>query len=247
MSKKIIQVKNIKKSFGEQIVHNNISFSAIEGETTIIVGSSGVGKSLLLKFILGLMEPDSGEIFIEGKNIAKMSRKELLLTRSTLGVVFQGSALFDSLNIFDNVAMPLQERLDTKDKHEYIREQTMEKLVIMNIENSVYKYPSEISGGMKKRVALARALQIDPKIVLFDEPTTGLDPETKESMYDLFQETQQKLGFTALMVSHDIPNIFRIADRISIIYNGKMESDINAKDYATSKNPWISNIIKRRK
>ncbi len=246
MSKKIIQAKNIKKSFGEQVVHNNISFSAIEGETTIIVGPSGVGKSLLLKFILGLMEPDRGEILIEGKNIAKMSRKELLLARSQLGVVFQGSALFDSLNVFDNVAMPLRENLETKNKHEYIREKTLEKLSIMNIENSVHKYPSEISGGMKKRVALARALQIDPKIVLFDEPTTGLDPETKESMYDLFQETQKNLGFTALMVSHDIPNIFRIANQISIIYNGEMENNVNPRDYETSKNPWILNILKKK-
>ncbi len=246
MDKKIIQVNKIKKSFGSQIVHNNISFSVIEGQTTIIVGPSGVGKSLLLKFILGLMEPDEGEVFIEGKNIAHMSKKELLTSRSQLGVVFQGSALFDFLNVFDNVAVPLREKNHTKKSDEYIREKTLEKLSIMKIEDAAYKYPSEISGGMKKRVALARALQIDPKIVLFDEPTTGLDPDTKEAMYDLFQETQQKLGFTALMVSHDIPNIFRIADYISVMYNGKMESGIDAKNFISSKNIWISKVMNRR-
>ena len=246
MAKTVIQVKGVKKSFGEQKVHNGISFSVTQGKTTIIVGPSGVGKSLLIKFILGLLKPDEGKVFVEGKDMAQLSTGELQKVRAKLGVVFQGSALFDSLSVFDNVAIPLREKKGLKLEEAYIYEKTFEKLIIMKIEDSAHKYPSEISGGMKKRVALARALQIEPKIVLFDEPTTGLDPGTKEKMYHLFQETQQKLGFTALMVSHDIPNIFRIADHISVIYNGKMESGIDAKNYRSSKNPWIRDVLKNR-
>lgn len=234
-------------------MHNRISFSAEEGKTTILVGPSGVGKSLFLKFILGLMQPDEGSIFVEGKNLANISRKELTEIRKTLGVVFQGAALFDSLTIFENIAMPLEESLrNSKRKSEEvglnakeIERKTLEKLAIMKIENAAHKFPSEISGGMKKRVALARALQCAPKIILFDEPTTGLDPETKEDMYDLFQSTQKELGFTALMVSHDIPKIFRIADYVSVLYNGKIENKIDAKNYKKSENPWISKVVRR--
>jgi len=242
MSEVAIEIKNITKSFGMQEVHKNISLSMIKGKTTVIVGKSGVGKSVLIKYILGLLKPDSGEILIEGQEMTHFSRKQLYHLRSRFGVLFQSAALFDSMDVFDNVALPLREK--TKLKENEIRSKVIEKLNWVGIkEESLYKYPSEISGGMQKRVGLARALQRDPEIVLFDEPTTGLDPETSESIYDLFKELQEKLNYTAIIVSHDIPRVFRIADQVAILEDGEIKACMKPEEFKSSDNPWVIKML----
>lgn len=237
----IIELRNVRKSFDGQVVHDALNLKVHRGVSTIVVGSSGVGKSVMLKYILGFLKPDSGQVLVDGNDITQLSAGELQKLRSRYGVVFQGAALFDSLTVFDNVALPLREK--TKMTESDIRTKVMDMLVTMQIENSAQKMPSEISGGMQRRVALARALQLDPEIVLFDEPTTGLDPETSENIYDLFAETHARLSYTALMVTHDIPRIFRIADEIAVLYEGKMQSGIKPQQARSAAHPWLKKIM----
>ncbi|MBF0196559.1 MAG: ATP-binding cassette domain-containing protein [Planctomycetes bacterium] len=231
----------IYKSFGEQSVHRNLNLHIERGKITVIVGHSGAGKSVLLKYILGLACPDQGEVMVDGKNIVGLGRKELYDVRANFGVLFQGSALFDFMTVYDNVALPLREK--TKLKEDEIRRCVMEKLDLMGMADSIHKFPSELSGGMQKRVGLARALQRDPKIVLFDEPTTGLDPETTQKIYDLFADTQAKLKYTAVIVSHDIPKIFRIADYVAVLHQGGIQACLPPKDLTHCGNLWVDRML----
>jgi len=212
----IIQLIDVKKGFGQQQVLKGINLSIFEGKTTVIVGESGKGKSLILKHILGLMKPDSGQVLVFNKDINKIKKKELKEIRSYFGVLFQNSALFDSMTVFDNVALPLRER--TKKSEEEIKEIVNEKLKLMDLEGSNEKYPAQVSGGMKKRVGLARALVLNPKIVFFDEPTTGLDVAKSNEIYRVFFRTQSKLGYTSVIVSHDVPKIFKLADYVALLH-----------------------------
>lgn len=216
-----LELINVYKSFGEQKVHQGINIKIKKGQSAIVVGQSGAGKSVMLKYFPGLMKPDSGEVRVFGQDISKMKRRQLYEVRSKLGVLFQGAALFDSLTTFENVALPLREK--TKLNEEDIRKSVMEKLDLVGMADAYQKYPANLSGGMQKRVGLARALQRDPDILLFDEPTTGLDPETTHNIYDLFSETQKKLGYTSLIVSHDIPKVFRIADVVAVLSNKEIQ------------------------
>ncbi len=205
-----IELVNVEKTFGRQKVLNRVSLPVPEGKTTVIVGGSGQGKSVILKHMLGLIRPDAGEVRVFGRDLARMRKKELYEVRKDYGVLFQNVALFDSMTVFDNVALPLRER--TKMPESQISDNVMEKLGMMALEGAAEKYPAQISGGMQKRVGLARALALNPKIVFFDEPTTGLDVHKSNEIYRLFHETQKRLKYTAVIVSHDVPKIFKLAD-----------------------------------
>jgi len=240
-SKPVIQLIDVKKTFGSQQVLCGTNLSIPEGKTTVIVGGSGQGKSVIIKHILGLVQPDSGQVLVYDKDINKISKKELMEIRTNFGVLFQNSALFDSMTVFDNVALPLRER--TKKSEEEIREIVNEKLTLMDIKGSNEKYPAQISGGMKKRVGLARALVLNPKIVFFDEPTTGLDVAKSNDIYRVFFRSQAKLGYTALIVSHDVPKIFKLADYVALLYNGVVQDYLTPEEFQLSDNPIIKEFV----
>jgi len=236
-----IELVGIRKHLGGLPVHTDLNLRVEKGKTTVVVGASGAGKSVMLKYILGFMTPDAGDVRVYGKSILGLSETEMKKIRSLYGVVFQGAALFDSLNVFDNVALPLVEK--TKKTRSEIEEQVMHYLAEMRIADARHKMPAELSGGMQRRVALARALQLNPEIVLFDEPTTGLDPETSENIYDLFIETQARLKYTALIVSHDIPRIFRVGDWVAVLNAGKIESVIDSKNAVKKAGGWLRKML----
>lgn len=242
MPSPLIEIKDIKKSFGNLEVLRGVNMSINRGEITAIIGKSGEGKSVLLKHIIGLLQPDDGEIIFEGMPFSKINKKQLRQIWSKFSYVFQGNALFDSITIYDNIALPLSEKKLFKDK--IIREkvfQRMEQLDIMGIEG---KYPSQISGGMKKRVALARALITDPETVLFDEPTTGLDPIRKNAVHSMISDYQKKLGFTCVLVSHEIPDVFYIAQKVAMLDEGKIIYEGLSQNIYKDKNENIQEFIR---
>ncbi len=238
----LIQLIDIRKSFGGQEVLKGVNLTIYEGKTTVIVGESGKGKSLILKHILGLIRPDSGKVLVFGKDMNKIGRKELKDIRSHFGVLFQNAALFDSMTVFDNVALPLRER--TNFSEEEIEKIVNEKLTLMDMDGSNEKYPAQLSGGMRKRVGLARALVLNPKIVFFDEPTTGLDVAKSNEIYRVFYRTQTKLTYTAVIVSHDVPKIFKLADYVALIHDGVIQDCLTPEDFQTSENPFIRDFVK---
>ncbi|HMK49764.1 MAG TPA: ATP-binding cassette domain-containing protein [Thermodesulfovibrionales bacterium] len=239
----IIQLIEVHKTFGAQHVLKGINLSIYQGKTTVIVGESGQGKSSVIKHILGLVKPDSGKVLVYGKDINQISKKDLKEIRTNFGVLFQNAALFDSMTVFENVALPLRER--TKKKEEEIRVIVDEKLKMMDLEGSNDKYPAQLSGGMRKRVGLARALVLNPKIVFFDEPTTGLDVAKSNDMYRVFFRTQSALGYTAVIVSHDVPKIFKLADYVTLMYQGVLQESLPPEDFQTSPNPVIRDFVEK--
>jgi phospholipid/cholesterol/gamma-HCH transport system ATP-binding protein len=239
----MIQMINVRKKFGAQEVLKGVNLSIYEGKTTVIVGESGQGKSLVIKHILGLMKPTSGKVLVNGKDINTIRRKALKEIRSDFGVLFQHAALFDSMTVFENVALPLRER--TKATEGEIKSKVTEMLDLMDLEGSDEKYPAQISGGMKKRVGLARALVLNPKIVFFDEPTTGLDIAKSNEIYRVFHRTQIKLGYTSVIVSHDVPKIFKLADYVALLYDGVIQDCISPEDFQTSENPVIKEFVEK--
>lgn len=238
----IIQLREVVKFFGTQRILDRVSLDIYPGRTTVIAGGSGQGKSVTLKLILGLIKPDSGAILVNGRDITTMNRKELNEVRSKFGVLFQGAALLDSLSVFDNIALPLRER--TELGREEIRQKVMATLIQLGLIGHEEKFPAQLSGGMKKRVGLARALQLQPEIMLFDEPTTGLDPEKTMEIYRLFHETQEKFAYTAIIVSHDIPKVFNLADQIVVLNHGKLVTFDNPEDIQLSDIPEIQAFVK---
>ena len=240
-SETAIEFDQVCKSFGvrrqKHMVLDRISFSIPRGRTTVIAGGSGQGKSVTLKLILGLLYPDSGRVVVEGVNVPSLNKSELRKLRTRFGVLFQGSALFDSLTVFENIALPLRER--TKNTEEEIRGKVMGTLDQLELSGHEEKYPAQLSGGMKKRVGLARALQLEPEIVLFDEPTTGLDPVMTGEIYQLFALMQKRLGYTAVIVSHDIPAVFDLADRIVLLNKGEVDVFNDSSEIVQSEKPYI--------
>jgi phospholipid/cholesterol/gamma-HCH transport system ATP-binding protein len=241
-----IEFDHVYKSFGERArrhtVLNDISFTIPRGLTTVIAGGSGQGKSVTLKLILGLLYPDSGRVLVDGINVPSLGKRELRRLRTRFGVLFQGSALFDSLTVFENVALPLRER--TRLSEEEIRARVMETLEQLELTGHEEKFPAQLSGGMKKRVGLARALQLEPEIVLFDEPTTGLDPIMTQEIYQLFERLQKKLGYTAVIVSHDIPGVFDLADQIILLNHGEVDVFNDVNEIVHSKKQYIREFAK---
>ncbi|MEK6558548.1 MAG: ABC transporter ATP-binding protein [Planctomycetota bacterium] len=232
MSKIIIEFKDVYKSFNGLIVHNGINLSILEGEIISLLGGSGSGKSVLLKELIGLMKPDMGNIIVMDKNVTQLREDDLIKLREHVGMLFQGSALFDSLTVFENVAYPLREHL--KLTEEEIKERVAEKLKLVGLSGIETKMPAELSGGMKKRVGLARAIATEPDIILYDEPTTGLDPITAQRINELIIELRRKLGITTIVVTHDLHCVKTVSDRIAMLYDGKILTVGTWEQLATS-------------
>lgn len=215
---KIIELIDVYKSFDEKNVHRGINLSISKGEKITVLGGSGSGKSVLLKEINGLIRPDSGQVLIEGKNIANMEESELIKVRKNIGMLFQGSALFDSLTVEENIAYPLIESSNlTEDE---IQKVVKKKLGLVGLPGIEDKMPSDLSGGMKKRVGLARALATTPKILLYDEPTTGLDPPNTSRIIDLILDMNRQFGITSVTITHDIETAFKVSDRVAFLCEG---------------------------
>jgi phospholipid/cholesterol/gamma-HCH transport system ATP-binding protein len=241
MKAPLIQLNDIHKTFGDNNVLDGITLSIFQGEITTIIGKSGGGKSVLLKHIIGLIEPDTGQILFDGRPLSDMKRPERKELKRKFSYMFQGNALFDSLTIYDNVVLPLKETAVLPDKE--IRRRASEKMAQLDLLGNEDKYPSQLSGGMRKRVALARALMTDPEIILFDEPTTGLDPIRKNAVLSMISDYQKKFGFTGIVVSHEIPDIFYISQRIAMLNDGRILFEGSPEDIQRSTVTEIRNFI----
>jgi phospholipid/cholesterol/gamma-HCH transport system ATP-binding protein len=238
----MIRVTDLHKSFGGQEVLKGVNLEFVSGKITTIIGTSGCGKTVLLKHLNALLLPDKGAVFVDSVDITQLGQKELYEIRGRFGVLFQGAALLDSMTVFDNVAFPLREK--TKTSETEIQKRVDERLEQVGLEGMGYKFPAELSGGMKKRAGLARALVTNPEIVLFDEPTTGLDPILATSIHQLIARTQQAFGFTGVVVSHTIPQVFDISDYVAILANGVIEEAKTAKEFLASTNPIVQQFIR---
>jgi phospholipid/cholesterol/gamma-HCH transport system ATP-binding protein len=238
----VIRVENLHKRFGQQEVLRGVTLEVATGEIMAIIGRSGSGKTVLLKHLLGLLHPDAGRIVVDGTDITHLRGTALEPVRRRYGVVFQGGALFDSMSVFDNVAFPLREK--TRLSGAEIRERVEEKLARVGLSEMGHKNPAEISGGMRKRVGIARALVTEPEIVFFDEPTTGLDPILVNTMHHLIRELHQKSHFTAVIVSHEIPEIFGVADQIAVLHEGVIVEAGPSRAIQESANPMVQHFIR---
>jgi phospholipid/cholesterol/gamma-HCH transport system ATP-binding protein len=237
----MIKVVDLRKTFGNQEVLKGIHLELETGKITTIIGGSGSGKTVLLKHLNALLLPERGSVLVDGKDITKLGERELNEVRQKFGVLFQGAALLDSMTLYDNVAFPLREK--TKMTENEIRERAEERLAQVGLAGMGYKYPAEVSGGMKKRAGLARALVMQPEIVLFDEPTTGLDPLLGRSIHDLIRRMHATFGFTGVIVSHDIPEVFQISDRVAMLANGIIEEVGTTQEFLASKNPVVRQFL----
>jgi len=237
----MIKLVNIRKAFKGQKVLNGLNLNIGNKELVAIVGQSGSGKSVLLKHLIGIIKPDKGRILIEGIDMTAAKGRDLDEIRGRFGVVFQEGALFDSLTVYENIGFPLREK--TKLHKDEIRERVWHALEDVGLKEMGNKYPAEISGGMKRRVALARALITEPAIVLFDEPTTGLDPIISSSIHRLIMNTHKKYGFTGVIISHEIPEIFDVADKVAMLYNGTIIEFGTPEEFRNSVNSYVRQFI----
>lgn len=237
----MIEVVDLYKSFNGYEVLRGLSLKVETGQILALIGGSGKGKSVLLKHIIGLVRPDRGKILIDNLDISKLRGKQLKQLKERCGIVFQGGALFDSLTVFENVAFPLREK--TKMKESQIQDTVFQELARVGLSGAEHKYPAEISGGMKKRVALARCLVMHPEIVLFDEPTTGLDPLISKAIHNLIRECQRGLNFTAIIVTHEVPAIFSMVDRVAMLYEGRILASGTPEEIQNSQDPVIHQFI----
>jgi phospholipid/cholesterol/gamma-HCH transport system ATP-binding protein len=240
-----IKIVDLQKSFGDQKVLDGINLEVETGKITVIIGKSGGGKSVLLKHVIGLIKPDSGEIWVDGVETTSLSERNMNNIRMKFGMLFQEAALFDSMDLFDNVAFPLREH--TKMSEEEIERTVEERLKQVGLSGFSEKMPSELSGGMRKRVGLARALVLDPGIILFDEPTSALDPIISLNILDLIKQTQTHFKKTYLVISHDILGMFRIADKVAMLYDGKIIESGTPHDIKRSTNEATKEFLKATK
>lgn len=217
---KIIELKDVHKSFGEKVVHRGINLDIYEGEKITVLGGSGTGKSVLLKLIIGFIKPDHGTITVMGKDVTAITEDELLSIRKGIGMLFQGSALFDSLTVWENVAYALSN--DSNFSSDEVDKLVKEKLSLVGLPEVESRMPADLSGGMKKRVALARALATTPRILLYDEPTTGLDPPNINRINDLIRHMNKQFKITSVIITHDIESAFAVSDRIAFLHEGKI-------------------------
>jgi phospholipid/cholesterol/gamma-HCH transport system ATP-binding protein len=239
----MIEIRGLHKSFGTLKVLQGVDLQIPYGKTTVILGRSGVGKSVLLKHIIVLIKPDRGKIWIDGVDITQLGERDLNEMRKRFGMLFQESALFDSLSVGANVAFPLRE-------HTRLSDQDVSKLVAYKLEQVGLpgleeKMPAELSGGMKRRVGLARALALDPEIVLFDEPTTGLDPPMAEAIEELIRETQRRLGVTFVVITHSIHTAFHIGDKVAMLHEGRIVEEGSPQSFRTSSKPVVHAFMAR--
>lgn len=238
-----VEFRNVTKAFGTQVVLDNVSCQLPKGRTTVIVGPSGTGKSVFLKLLVGLLKPDSGEILVDGVDITQLPQKDLFEVRKKFGMLFQDGALFDSLNVAENIAFPLR-RHTRKSNHE-IMDVVAQKLMQVGLPGIEHKLPSELSGGMRKRVGLARAMALDPQIIMFDEPNSGLDPVMSDAIDKLILKTRDITKSTFIVISHDIPGTFQIADYIVMLYKSKVIASGRVSDIQQSENPILKRFFAR--
>lgn len=241
MNNNIIELRDVHTAFNGQRVHSGINLCIKEGEVMSLIGSSGVGKSVLLKELIGILKPDKGEILIMGRNIVPLKEEELIKIRRNIGILFQGSALFDSLTVYENIAYPLREHTKLKEKE--IEEKVREKLGLVGLEGVEQKLPDELSGGMKKRVGLARAIAVEPKIILYDEPTTGIDPIMADKINELILDLQNKLGTTTIVVTHDLHCVKKVTNRLAMLSDGKIITEGTWDDFENSEIKVIRDFI----
>ena len=237
----MIDVQDLYKSFNGFPVLKGISLQMAEGTTTVVLGGSGSGKTVLMKHIMGLFKPDQGRVIVDGQDVSTMGRQELSTFRERMGMVFQSAALFDSMTVGDNVAFPLREHHLLPEKE--IAAKVKETLAVVDLHDVENKYPAELSGGMRKRVGLARAIIRDPKIVLYDEPTTGLDPLTTESVDEMILSARERLHVTSVVISHDVGSAFHIADRIAMINEGRIVAEGTPAEVRKTQEPFTRQFL----
>jgi phospholipid/cholesterol/gamma-HCH transport system ATP-binding protein len=241
----MIELRGVVKRFGKQVVLNGVDFEVREGETVALMGASGCGKSVLLKHIIGLIHPDQGTIIVDGKRVAELKRQALSELRSRIGYVFQNGALFDSMNVFENVRLGITDEDKYRDG-EYCRQRIAECVRLVNLPaDTIEKYPAQLSGGMRKRVGIARAIAGSPKYLLYDEPTSGLDPVNADIIDGLVQRLDDELGVTSVMVTHDVRGAFRVADRLALLSEGKIVMQGTPQEFLDSKNPNVREFLER--
>jgi phospholipid/cholesterol/gamma-HCH transport system ATP-binding protein len=241
----VIEIRDLWKSFADNHVLKGIDLTIPKGNTFVVLGGSGSGKTVLMKHVIGLLKPDRGLVRVNGIEISALHGKALTEARQMFGMVFQGAALFDSMTVFENVAFPLKEkRRRQRVSAEGIRQRVIEKLRVVDLgEEVLERWPSELSGGMRKRVALARALVSDPQVVLYDEPTTGLDPITTDYVDGMILNAKQALGITSMVISHDIASAFKVADRLGVLYDGHLVAEGTPAEVRQSKDPFVQKFL----
>jgi phospholipid/cholesterol/gamma-HCH transport system ATP-binding protein len=241
----MIELHALHKAFGKQVVLDRVDFEVREGETVALLGPSGTGKSVLLKHIIGLIKPDSGTVIVDGKDVSKLKRKDLSELRSHIGYVFQNGALFDSMNVFENVRLGITDEAKYSDL-DYCRQRIAECIRLVNLPpDTIEKYPAELSGGMRKRVGIARAIAGAPKYLLYDEPTSGLDPVNADIIDSLVQRLDDELGVTSVMVTHDVRGAFRVADRLALLSDGMIVMQGTPQEFVASTNPKVREFLER--
>lgn len=240
----MIEIRGLSKRFGKKVVLDGLDLTVPRGKNTVVIGGSGTGKSVLIKCVVGLLRPDAGEILIGGKDITRMEEEELVRVRQKFGMLFQGAALFDSLDVGDNVAFALR-RLK-KFPEPRIREVVEEKLSMVGLREIQRLMPAELSGGMKKRVGLARAIASEPDILLYDEPTTGLDPIMADAINDLIISLRERLGVTSITITHDMASAYKIADQIAMLYKGKIVESGTPDEIRNTANPVVAQFVQGR-
>lgn len=240
----MIQLQHVHKAFGDKVVLDDFSLEVPEGETMVIIGYSGTGKSVAIKHIVGLLEPDEGTVFVDGLEVPRLSRRALYELRERIGYVFQFAALFDSLDIGENVAMGI--RKQGKYDEATIQQRVSEALDLVDLPGIEHRYPAELSGGMRKRVGIARAIALRPKYLLYDEPTTGLDPVTSAVIDELMIRMREKLGVTSIVITHDMKSAYRVGTRIAMLYEGKVRQCGSVDDIQHSHDPIVRQFIEGR-
>ncbi len=240
----MIQIENLHKSFDENHVLRGVNLEIPQGEAAVILGPSGCGKSVLLKHIIGLMTPDQGRVVVNGIEISSLSRKDLNVARRNFGMLFQSAALFDSMTVYENVSLGLTEH--TQLSHAEKQDIVAQKLELVGLEGTEEMFPSELSGGMRKRVGLARAICLDPAVVLYDEPTTGLDPVIGDTINDLIARLQERLNITSVIVTHDMRSAFKIGDRLAMLSEGRISFVGTPDEMKASNDPIVSEFLSHR-
>ncbi len=242
----MIALRNVHKRFGSQVVLDGVDLDVQEGETLALLGPSGTGKSVLLKHIIGLIRPDSGSVVVDDEEVGKLRRKELSALRSRIGYVFQNGALFDSMNVKENVRLGITDGEKYRDD-EYATKRVTECLKLVNLQPDLVmeKFPAELSGGMRKRVGIARAIAGSPKYLLYDEPTSGLDPVNADVIDSLVKRLDNELGVTSVMVTHDVRGAFRTADKLALLTGGKIVQQGTQEEFLKSRNPKVQEFLER--
>ncbi|HEX8515478.1 MAG TPA: ATP-binding cassette domain-containing protein [Bacteroidia bacterium] len=240
---KVVEIRNLKKSFGEQHVLKDVSLDLLKGENLIVLGKSGTGKSVLIKCIVQLMKADSGNIKVLGDDVEKLNAEELAEMRKKIGFLFQSGALYDSMTVRENLEFPLR-RIKKGITEKEIKEKTNEALENVGLASALNKMPSQLSGGMRKRIALARTIILDPSIILYDEPTTGLDPITSQEISILINDIKNKYNTSSLIITHDMPCAKTVADRVVILKEGGVYAEGTIQSIQKSEDPWIQSFFK---